>query len=58
MCVVCNKSIEYSDSTLLAVTTDSSDSFTVPVVRGLIENHSFESIQSLLINASLIGIIF
>ena len=58
MCVVCNKAIEYSDSTLLAVTTDSSDSFTVPVVRVLIENHSFESIQSLLINASLIGIIF
>ena len=58
MCVVCNKAIEFSDSKLLAVTTDSSDSFTVPVVRGLIENHSFESIQSLLINASLIGIIF
>ena len=58
MCVVCNKAIEYSDSTLLAVSTDSSETFTVPVVRGLIENHSFESIQSLLINASLIGIIF
>ena len=58
MCVVCNKSIEYSDCTLLAVSTDSSETFTVPVVRGLIENHSFESIQSLLINASLIGIIF
>ena len=58
MCVVCNQAIEYSDSTLLAVTTDTSESFTIPVVRGLIENHSFETIQTLLIKASLVGIIF
>tara|TARA_B100001996_G_scaffold112691_1_gene85315 strand:+ start:1143 stop:1319 length:177 start_codon:yes stop_codon:yes gene_type:complete len=58
MCVVCNQAIEYSDSTLLAVTTDTSESFSIPVVRGLIENHSFETIQALLIKASLVGIIF
>ncbi len=58
MCVVCNQAIEYSDSTLLAVATDTSESFTIPVVRGLIENHSFETIQTLLIKASLVGIIF
>ncbi|MFL2647532.1 MAG: hypothetical protein ACJ0GW_01065 [Candidatus Actinomarina sp.] len=58
MCVVCNAAIEYSDSALLAVSTDSNESFTVPIVRGLIENHSFETIQSLLIKASLVGIIF
>jgi len=58
MCVVCNKAIEYSDSTLLAVTTETSESFTIPVVRGLIENHSFDTIQSLLIKASLVGVIF
>jgi len=58
MCVACNKAIEYSDSALLAVNTDNNESFTVPIVRGLIENHSFETIQSLLIKASLVGIIF
>tara|TARA_B100000902_G_C26860454_1_gene692785 strand:+ start:328 stop:504 length:177 start_codon:yes stop_codon:yes gene_type:complete len=58
MCVVCNQAIEYSDSTLLAVTADTSESFTIPVVRGLIENHTFETIQTLLIKASLVGIIF
>ena len=58
MCVVCNQAIEYSDSTLLAVTTDTSESFSIQVGRGLIENHSFETIQALLIKASLVGIIF
>ena len=58
MCVVCNAAIEYSDSALLAVSTDSNESFTVPIVRGLIENHSFETIPSLSIKASLVGIIF
>ncbi len=58
MCVVCNAAIEYNDSALLAVSTDSNESFTIPIVRGLIENHSFETIQSLLIKASLVGIIF
>ena len=58
MCVVCNAAIEYSDSALLAVSTDSNESFTIPIVKGLIENHSFETIQSLLIKASLVGIIF
>ena len=58
MCVVCNQAIEYSDSTLLAVTADTRESFTIPVVRGLIENHTFETIQTLLIKASLVGIIF
>ncbi len=58
MCVVCNAAIEYSDSALLAVSTDSNESFTIPIVRGLMENHSFETIQSLLIKASLVGIIF
>ena len=58
MCVVCNTAIEYSNSALLAVSTDTNESFTVPVVKGLIENHSFETIQSLLIKASLVAIIF
>jgi|TARA_Y100001970_G_scaffold261535_1_gene344770 hypothetical protein len=58
MCVVCNKAIDYSDRALLAVNSDNADHFNIPVVRGLLENHSFEAIESLLIKASLIGIIF
>ncbi len=58
MCVVCNNAMEYSDRALLAVSTETNESFTIPIVRGLIENHSFETIQSLLIKASLVGIIF
>ncbi len=59
MCVVCNSvDTVYSKTALLAVETESLNTINVPVIRGLLENHSLESIDSLLINACLIGVIF
>ena len=59
MCVVCN-SVEsvYSKTAYLAVETDKLDTLNVPVIKGLLENHSLESIDALLINACLIVVIF
>ena len=59
MCVVCN-SVEtiYSKTAYLAVETDILNTFNVPVANGLLENHSLETIEALLINACLIAVIF
>ena len=59
MCVVCN-SVEsvYSKTAYLAVETDMLSTLNVPVVNGLLENHSLEAIEALLINACLIAVIF
>ena len=52
MCVACDT--VYEKASYLAVQTDAAEFYNIPIV----ENHSFETINNILINASLIAIIF
>ena len=51
MCVACDT--VYEKASYLAVQTDAAEFYNIPIVNGLIENHSFETINNILINASL-----
>jgi hypothetical protein len=56
MCVACDT--VYEKASYLAVQTDAAEFYNIPIVNGLVEKHSFETINNILINASLIAIIF
>ena len=57
MCVICNLTTQGYESAYLAVETDASVSMIVPVVNRLLDFHSYLAVDSMLIQASLIGII-
>ena len=57
MCVVCNLTNQGYEKAYLAVQNESADTVIVPVVNRLLELHSYQIIDSMLIQASLIGII-
>ena len=57
MCVVCNLTNEGYETAYLVVQNESADTVIVPVVNRLLELHSYQIIDSMLIQASLIGII-
>ena len=57
MCVVCNLTNQGYEAAYLAVQNESADTVIVPVVNRLLELHSYQIIDSMLIQASLIGII-
>ena len=57
MCVICNLTNQGYETTYLAVQNESADTVIVPVVNRLLELHSYQIIDSMLIQASLIGII-
>ena len=57
MCVICNLTTQGYESAFLAVETDTSESMIVPVVNRLLDFHSYLAVDSMLIQASLVGII-
>ena len=57
MCVVCNLTNQGYETAYLAAQNESADTVIVPVVNRLLELHSYQIIDSMLIQASLIGII-
>jgi hypothetical protein len=57
MCVVCNLTIQGYETAYLAVDTESSQSILTPVVNRLLDFHTYQAIESMLIQASLVGII-
>ena len=57
MCVICNLTTKGYESAYLAVETDASESMIVPVVNRLLDFHSYLAVDSMLIQASLVGII-
>ncbi len=58
MCVICNLTNQGYETAYLAVQNDSAETAIVPVVNRMLELHSYQVVDSLLIQASLIGIIF
>tara|TARA_B100001027_G_scaffold195097_1_gene151260 strand:- start:119 stop:295 length:177 start_codon:yes stop_codon:yes gene_type:complete len=58
MCVVCNLTNQGYETAYLAVQNDSAETAIVPVVNRMLELHSYQVVDSMLIQASLIGIIF
>ena len=57
MCVVCNLTIQGYETAYLAVDTEVSESMVIPVVNRLLDFHTYQAIDSMLIQASLVGII-
>ena len=57
MCVICNLTNQGYETAALAVQNDSADTAIVPVVNRMLELHSYQVVDSMLIQASLIGII-
>jgi hypothetical protein len=57
MCVVCNLTNQGYETAYLVSQNESADTLIVPVVNRLLELHSYQVIDSMLIQASLIGII-
>ena len=57
MCVICNLTTQGYETAYLAVETETSESIILPVVNRLLEFHSSMAIDSMLIQASLVGII-
>ena len=57
MCVVCNLTIQGYETAYLAVDTESSQSILTPVVNRLLDFHTDQAIESMLIQASLVGIV-
>ena len=57
MCVICNLTTQGYEAAYLAVETDGSESMIVPVVNRLLDFHSYLAVDSMLIQASLVGII-
>ena len=58
MCVICNLTNQGYETAYLAVQNDSANTAIVPVVNRMLELHSYQVVDSMLIQASLIGIIF
>ena len=58
MCVICNLTNQGYETAYLAVQNDSADTAIVPVVNRMLELHSYQVVDSMLVQASLIGIIF
>ncbi len=58
MCVICNLTNQGYETAYLAVQNDSAETAIVPVVNRMLELHSYQVVDSMLIQASLIGIIF
>ena len=58
MCVICNLTNQGYEAAYLAVQNDSAETAIVPVVNRMLELHSYQVVDSMLIQASLIGIIF
>ena len=57
MCVVCNLTNQGYETAYLVSQNERADTLIVPVVNRLLELHSYQVIDSMLIQASLIGII-
>ena len=57
MCVICNLTTQGYKAAYLAVETDASESMVIPVVNRLLDFHSYLAVDSMLIQASLVGII-
>ena len=57
MCVICNLTTQGYEAAYLAVETDASESTVIPVVNRLLDFHSYLAVDSMLIQASLVGII-
>ena len=57
MCVICNLTNQGYETAYLAVQNDSAETAIVPVVNRMLELHSYQVVDSMLIQASLIGII-
>ncbi len=57
MCVICNLTTQGYETAYLAVETETSETIILPVVNRLLEFHSSMAIDSMLIQASLVGII-
>ena len=58
MCVICNLTNQGYETAYLAVQNESAETAIVPVVNRMLELHSYQVVDSMLIQASLIGIIF
>ena len=58
MCVICNLTTQGYEAAFLAVETDASENMIIPVMNRLLDFHSYVAVDSLLIQASLVGIIF
>ena len=58
MCVICNLTNQGYETAYLAVQNDSAETAIVTVVNRMLELHSYQVVDSMLIQASLIGIIF
>ena len=58
MCVICNIVEKDYVEAALAVESVSGETMTIPVTMATNNFHSFEFIQSMLINANLIALIF
>jgi hypothetical protein len=59
MCVVCNIiNKDYIDTALAVKGTVTDEAMTIPLVAPVEAFHTFEGIQSMLLNANLIAIIF
>ena len=57
MCVICNLTTQGYESAYLAVETDAAESMVIPVVNRLLDFPSYLAVDSMLIQASLVGII-
>ena len=57
MCVICNLTTQGYEAAYLAVETDASESMVIPVVNRFLDFHSYLAVDSMLIQASLVGII-
>ena len=60
MCVVCTSLIQkdYIESALAVKSTINGESMTIPLANAVQNYHTIEQIQSLLLNANLIAILF
>ena len=57
MCVICNLTTQGYETAYLAVETEASESMILPVVNRLLDFHTYQAIESMLIQASLVGIV-
>ena len=57
MCVICNLTTQGYEAAYLAVENDASEIMVIPVVNRLLDFHSYLAVDSMLIQASLVGII-
>ena len=57
MCVICSLTDQGYETAYLAVQNETTETMLVPVVNRMLELHNFNVIESMLIQASFIGII-